>query len=82
MEGIHDELMTVGVASSMLDADTLIDLTDDFDDAPQNLPVPGQLGASLLFASATCFCTCEACHIRKYSIFDVCTFSPKETTTA
>lgn len=34
MEGIRQELMTLDGSSSMLDSDSLIDLTDDMEDVP------------------------------------------------
>ena len=49
LEGIQDEMMTLAAPSSVLDANTLIDLTEDFDDASQ-APLQGQLDTCLLFA--------------------------------
>lgn len=47
LEGIPQELMTLDGSSSMLDSDSLIDLTDDMEDAPGFIATGGQcqLGA-------------------------------------
>lgn len=41
LEGIHQELMTLDGPSSMLDRDSLIDLTDDMEDTPMTAPSQG-----------------------------------------
>ena len=49
LEGIHQELMTLGGPSSMLNSDNLIDLTDDVEDALGAAPTQGH--SLHLFAS-------------------------------
>lgn len=66
LDGIQQELVTLDGSSSMVDSDSLIDLTDDMEDVPGGIATGGQcqLGAvtappSMLAGSVFTACPCS-----------------------
>ena len=61
LEDIRRELMTLERPSSMLDSDSLIDLTDDLEDVSGTAPTPGHQALSLHLPACLMAAKVQAC---------------------